>query len=116
LKPGPSSRLLGEAVTLFDATNLFRQDRLRRQEAPSTVLGGFANASDGLFAEILAFALVRVKLLPNLFLSPLELRVAVIANTEQGRHAHEPKFSFADHFPTSFPQIEQTGAQNLAAG
>ena len=60
--------------------------------------GGFSCNIDRKLIGILAFTLVRVKLLPNIFFTALELRAAVIADAEKRRHPHEPKFSLADHF------------------
>lgn len=64
----------------------------------SLIFGRFAENMHGILIGILALAFVRLKLLPNIFFAPRKLRVAVLANGEQGRHLHEPKLPFAYHF------------------
>ena len=67
-------------------------------ESASLIFGRFAENMHGILIGILALAFVRLKLLPNIFFAPRKLRVAVFANSEQGRHLHEPKLPFAYHF------------------
>ena len=64
----------------------------------SHLCGGFSRNIDGVLIGILAFTFVRVKLLPKIFFTALELRAAVIADAEKRRHPHEAKLSLADHF------------------
>jgi hypothetical protein len=59
------------------------------------VLGCLAKNMRGVLIGILAFTLVRLKLLPNIFFTPRKLRVAVFANAEWGSYLHEPKLPLA---------------------
>ena len=56
-----------------------------------------ADDMSSLWTGILTFALVRLKLLSNIFFSPRELRIAVFADAQRGSYLHEPKLPLAYH-------------------
>ena len=77
----------------------------------SLVLVFFALDWYGALTGIVPFALVGLKLLPNIFFIPRERRVAIFAKAEQGSYLHEPKLSLADHFQ-SLPPTATTRYRN----
>jgi hypothetical protein len=68
---------------------------------------GMLEASLLTYWSLRALALVRLKLLPNLFLTPRKLCVAVFANCDWGTDLHESKFPLIYHCSEPFPEAAQ---------
>lgn len=63
------------------------------------ILGRLTHDSQSVLAAVREFALVRLKLLPNVTVGGGERHIAVLANAKLGRFSHDPKFSLC-HAPS----------------